>query len=58
MRLRYRPDTYNTTEFREFLSELEEVVDECIDAGVAPIISRELHQAKAYAMEVDRQNFL
>ena len=34
------------------------MVDECIRVGVAPIISWENHQAEAYAIEEERQNYL
>ena len=38
--------------------QLENVVDECIRVGVAPITSWEHHSAEAYATDQDRQNFI
>lgn len=63
VRLRCRPELYNdnydTPDFNDdFLPKLEEVVDECIRVGVAPIISWEHHSAEAYATDQDRQNYI
>ncbi len=62
VRLRCRPklyeDQYDTAEFNFFLTKLAEVVDECIEHGVAPIISWEHHYAEARANETDRHNYI
>ena len=62
VRLRCRPklyeDQYDTSEFTYFLTNLTEVVDECIRVGVAPIISWEHHIAEANATEADRHNYI
>ncbi len=41
-----------------FLDRLTEVVDECIERDVAPIISWIHHAAEAKANETDRQNYI
>ena len=61
LRLRARADLYNPsdeTKFQRFLTKLTEVVDECIDVGVAPVISWIHHEAEADATEEHRQNYL
>ena len=62
LRLRCRPDSYNkqydSSNFTRFLDKLEEVVDKCIEVGVAPIISWSNHQAEAYATEEERRLYL
>ena len=62
LRLRCRPEPYekpyNSSDFTRFLNKLEEVVDKCIEVGVAPIISWENHQAEAYATEEERELYL
>ncbi len=51
-------DGYDTTKFMNFLDRLTEVVDECIERDVAPIISWIHHAAEARANETDRQNYI
>ena len=64
LRLRVRTDSewftapYNNDNFSIFLTNITDVVDECIRAGVAPIISWENHQAEAYATEEEGQKLL
>ena len=53
----YQKD-YNSDKFMMFLNKLEEVVDECIKVGVAPIISWINHEAEAYATEEERELYL
>jgi hypothetical protein len=62
LRLRCRPEPYqkqyNSRNFIRFLDKLAEVVDKCIEVGVAPIISWENHEAEAYATEEERDLYL
>ena len=62
LRLRCRPEPYekpyNSSDFTRFLNKLEEVVDKCIEVGVAPIISWENQEAAAYATEEERKLYL
>ena len=64
LRLRVRADLYcppydnDNILFQWFLNRLEEVVDRCLEVGVAPIISWIHHKAEAYATEEDRQNYI
>ena len=62
VRLRSRADLYsapyNTHDFDRFLASLTKVVDKCIEAGVAPIISWIHHHAEAHATEADRRNYV
>ena len=44
--------------FQWFLDKLEEVLDRCLEVGVAAIISWINHKAEAYATEEDRQNYI
>ena len=62
LRLRCRPTPYekryNSRDFTRFLNKLEEVVDKCIEVGVAPIISWENQDAAAKATEKERKLYL
>ena len=62
VRLRSRADLYSPpyddAKFEMFLTKLEEVVDKCLEVGVAPIISWINHKAEAVATETELQNYL
>ena len=62
LRLRCRPEPYekqyDSSNFTRFLDKLAEVVDKCIEVGVAPIISWTNHEAEAYATEEERDLYL
>ena len=62
LRLRCRPEVYQKpydgSDFTRFLDKLTEVVDKCIEVGVAPIISWENHKAEAYATEKEHELYL
>ena len=64
LRLRVRADLYcppydnNNILFTWFLGKLEEVVDRCLEVGVAPIISWIHHEAEAFATEEDRRHYV
>ena len=56
--LPYITPPYDDDNFELFLTRLSEVVDRCIEVGVAPIICWEHHEAEANATEEERQNYL
>ena len=62
VRLRSRADLYDppyeNEQFATFLQKLYEVVDKCIEVGVAPIISWIHHIDEAVATEEARQNYV
>ena len=64
LRLRCRVDLdiytspYNDQYFNLFLDTLEQVVDKCLEVGVAPIISWVHHDAEADATDEDRENYV
>ena len=64
VRLRSRVDRYRNvapytdTVFDSFLTKLSEVVDKCLEVGVAPIVSWIHHDAEARASEQDRLNYI
>ena len=50
---------YHGEDFRnDFLANLVKVVDDCIDNGIAPIVTFRNRDAENYATEVDFQNYL
>ena len=52
-------EDYHTELFRnEFLANLTKVVDDCIDNGIAPIVTFRHREAENYATEEDLQNYL
>ena len=58
LRLRCQSDRYEGSKFTTFLEKLEEVVDECIDKKIAPIISWIHYKDEANATEEALQNYL
>ena len=62
VRLRSRADLYTppytAANFTLFLLKLTEVVDKCLEVGVAPIVSWIHHDAEARASEEDREDYL
>ena len=52
-------DSYYSERFRNvFLANLVKVVDECIDNGIAPIVTFRDRELETRANETDRQNYL
>lgn len=58
VRLRCRADLHSGDKFNAFIEELVNVVDECLEVGVAPIISWIHHVAEARGNDDDRQNYI
>ena len=56
-RIRCEPATYKNN-FEQFLIKLKEVVNDCINIGVAPVVTWIGHEAEAYATEEDLQGYL
>lgn len=54
----YQPPTNTNIYFNRFLRKLNEVVDRCLEVGVAPIISWIHHDAEADATDTHRQNYI